>query len=156
MSKIQTRNYKLKREDKFAFRNTCLVQNLRIERARNLLHLRLVINEVKLEPTSKAHDHFVFDIPTIRENIRNLEPFGPENNLLLSLEDALVFNQMNAMSYYKSVPSSDLYNVLFTKDMAVQFELVVKADVSELNVTETYYLSDTQLEKEAEQKQQQE
>ena len=145
-SKIQTRNYKLKREDAFAFRNTCVVKTLRVERARNLLHLRLVINEVKLEPTKKAHDHFIFDVPTIRQQIRELEPFGPANSLLLSLEDALVYNQMNASSFYKTLSKDELYTILFTKDMAVQFELTVKADVSELEVTETSYMSDTQLE----------
>jgi len=144
-SQLQQRNYILKLEERFGFKNLCVLKSLKIKRARGIQHIQLNINDVKFDPTSTSIHEFTFDCKTIREQCRDALGLSEEEAALVSIEQYFVHNQLKAIQYYQSLNKDELNNSIFTTELAIHCIVRATTKIDKLEVTEESYKSDQQL-----------
>jgi hypothetical protein len=119
---LDVRKYKSYEYEGFVYKNTCLLKSIKIKRSRELRKVSIVINSVELQPSHTTETHFIFDFKVIREKCRNSEGETPEENDLIALEQALVYNQLVAIRYYTIVPVENFKNSVFTSALQIGFK----------------------------------
>lgn len=142
-----TRQFTLKSENRFKTPSTGLIKSWKILNNENEhLNAFVIFGNYELEIT-KIIPSFAtsktISVDEIRQYIREIDYPETEDDIkLLQLEDFICSQQIKSIQYYHSVPSSELYNCLFTSELNVYIELrdnfnqVIQDD---LQIEETYW-----------------
>ena len=144
----QDRFYVLKLEEYFAFKNTCLLKRISIKRTRGIKHIQLNINGLFFDPTKTSIDSIEFDMEEIRKRCNEVLGLTQEENDLLRLDEYFRYNQLRAIQYYSTCTKEQLNTSIFTSELTLFFKVNASEQIKRLEVTETSYKSDVQLEKE--------
>jgi hypothetical protein len=141
--KIDTRTYKLDKRNEFKFRNVCLLKSIKINKNREIRNISIIINEVEIKPTKINANNVIFDIELIRKHMRDVLGMDEEENNLIRLETTFVFNDLQAISFYKNVDHKLLKNFLFVnEDIKITFNVTAAKIPDYLDVEEEYIISD--------------
>jgi hypothetical protein len=141
--KVDKRTYKLEKRTEFKFRNVCLLKSLKIKKTREIRNIVMVINGVQLKPSKTNANNLFFDIEPIRTHMRDVLGMDEEENDLIRLETTFVYNDLQAMSFYKNIDHKLLKNYLFiNEDIQITFKVTAAKIPDYLDVEEEYIISD--------------
>lgn len=143
--KTHIREYKLKADENFGFKNLCLLKAIRVKKPRECKSMVLAFNGVGFLPTSTTSTEYVFDIGMIRENCRDALGMTQEENDYIRIEEYFMYNALKAMPYYKYISKDELNKCVFTTELAIQMVPVIKTKIKELEIQEESWPSDAQL-----------
>jgi hypothetical protein len=145
--KFYTRCVNLKDHQSFGVDRTALIQNWTITEPN--ITAKIIINGIILEPLGVLNflDGKVFNIPKIREALREIIPMTKRENNLCAIESTLFGTQLLSTEYYRYFPSSCLFDMLFTGDLCVSFlPQAVSGELPQrIAIEETYALSEAQI-----------
>ena len=140
---ILKRTYKLDKTTNFKFRNICLIKTLTIKKNKDIKDIYMVVNGVTIKPSKTSSNSVFFDFKKIREYMRDLLGLDEDEVLLSRLENTFVYNDLKAMSFYKSVDHTLLKNYLFSNDeLNIVFNVIAAKLPNYLDVEEEYIVSD--------------
>lgn len=141
--KIDTRTYKLDKRNDFKFRNICLLKSIKINKNREIRNISMIINDVEIKPTKINANNVIFDIELMRKHMRDVLGMDDEENNLIRLETTFVYNDLQAMSFYKNVDHKILKNYLFVnEDLQITFKVTAAKIPDYLDAEEQYIISD--------------
>ena len=141
--KIDTRTYKLDKRNDFKFRNICLLKSIKINKNREIRNISIIINDVEIKPTKINANNVIFDMELMRKHMRDVLGMDDEENNLIRLETTFVFNDLQAISFYKNVDHKLLKNFLFVnEDIKITFNVTAAKIPDYLDVEEEYIISD--------------
>jgi hypothetical protein len=141
--KIDTRTYKLDKRNDFKFRNICLLKSIKINKNREIRNISMIINEVEIKPTKINANNVIFDMQELRTHMRDVLGMDEEENNLIRLETTFVYNDIQAMSFYKNVDHKLLKNYLFVnEDLQITFKVTAAKTPDYLDAEEQYIISD--------------
>ena len=143
--KTHIREYKLKSDENFGFKNLCLLKTVRVKKPRECKSMVLAFNGVGFLPTSVTSTDYVFDIAAIRQKCRDSLGMTQEENEYIRIEEYFMYNSLKAMPYYKYVSRDMLNDCVFTTELAIQLVPVIKTKIKELEIQEESWPSDAQL-----------
>lgn len=148
-NKVKTREFKFLKSDFFVYKNTCLLQAIRIKRVREISDIYLVINGVKLKPTTITKTWVKWDFPTLRKMFQEALGDNKEENQWIALEETLYHNEVNIAQkhytnltydeYHGSVMTSELQVALFFKSTTIPKQLEAEEDVFISDIHQTTY-----------------
>ena len=103
---------------------------------------RIAINGVVVSlPDEK--DHY-FPVSKLRQTLREVLPFTPEENELVRIDSSVYSSQLLATEHYRYFPSNFLFDLIFTGELCITF--IFEGDVPEkIDLEEEYVLSEIQL-----------
>ena len=106
---------------------------------------KMTINGVSIN--LDGMDGRIFDSAFIRNSLRDIFPETPEDNKLCNVEAALFGVQLLCTEYYRHFPSSNLFDMIFTGDLCIQFfpECSTGQIPERIDIEETYAISEAQL-----------
>ena len=145
---LHVRDTRIYDEKKFKYTNTSLFTYLKVKRPKvtnkknEITIIKLVINEVEINPTSITDDFWIWDVYIIRNNIRELFPETDQEVLLKRLESTLVYNGLRAIQFYNGLKHDDLANSIFTLEIDIYFKFNAINNPKYLDIIETYIQSD--------------
>jgi hypothetical protein len=144
--KTHIRDYKLKADENFGFKNLCLLKSIKVKKPRECKTMVLAFNGVGFGPTSVTGTHYIFDLGVIREACRDSLGMTDQENDHIRIEEYFMYNSLKAMAYYKYLSIEELNKCVFTTELAIQMVPVIKTKIKELEVEEESWPSDAQLE----------
>jgi hypothetical protein len=87
-----------------------------------------------------------FDVKQIRESLRDIVPFTPEETSLCNIESTIFGTQLLSTEYYRYFPTKKLFDFIFTGELCITFEPIDCKDFPErIEIEETYVVSEAQL-----------
>lgn len=127
--------------------NVGLIKQWKVERVPNLVDIYVIINGVKVKPSSKTEQHFIFNFPILREKWLDLMGNTTAECDLMALEDACMYAQLQALEHYKKVPKEVMRGSIFTKDLNINWIPLWKSrtkndEITKIMITEQYIISD--------------
>lgn len=120
--KICTRIIKLKKEQNYSIERTGLVKRWKILTPNIKAKLYINNTELYIDNSDINFDGINFDIPIIRNYIRNLIPMDENENILCNIEGTLLLPQIKAMEHYAYFPLKLIDDFIFTGDIMISFE----------------------------------
>jgi len=134
------REFRCNQSENYKFKNTSLFTCLKVKKIKNVT-VYLIINDVKFTHTNETNKFYIFDVKRIREMCREAVGMTDEENELIRIETTFVYNSFVAMTHYRNVTGT-LANSIFSDDLDIRFEVVSKNPPSNIEVVETYAVSD--------------
>lgn len=116
--KFYSRSVTLDKNQQYGVGRTTLVKKWKIITPN--IKAKIIINGIPLN--IDFLDGIEFDIPKIREYLKNIIPLTYEENELCILESTIYGSILNCMDHYKYFPINQLENYLFTGDLCIKFE----------------------------------
>jgi hypothetical protein len=141
--RIDTRTYKLDKRNEFKFRNVCLLKGLKIKKTREIRNVTMIVNDIEITPTKTNANNFIFDIENMRNHMREVLGLDEQEHNLIRLETTFVYNDLQAMSFYKNIDHKKLKNFLFVnEELKITFKVSAARFPDYLDVEEEYIISD--------------
>jgi len=139
MSHFKFRNFYVKLNENYKYKNTALINYLTVERVKGINNVKLVVNDVELDPTVTTDKEWRWNICEIRQELRETIPMSKEENDRRRLEDAFVYNSLKAISFYKSLTNEELDDSIFTYELNIFFKVISMNKPDTLKCSETYF-----------------
>lgn len=140
-----TRHFTIKSENQFKIPSIGLIKSWKILNKNDqelnpfLIFGNYELEVKKLVPTMTD----TICIGQIRQYLREIDyPETDDDMKLLQLEDFMCGQQIKSIQYYHGVPTSELFNCLFTSELNVYIELRNSINVAideEFQIEETYW-----------------
>jgi len=149
MSSFDIRTNFVKRDANYRYLAQALISKWKIPRYPSIDKLLIYINNVEVRPSSTTDTHFIFDWKKLRNKWFDLLGMTPNECDLMALEDALEAAQLTCFEHYSNTPLEDIRGCLFTPQLHILFKPVWKRGkplVTEIEIEETYVLSDVRRE----------
>ena len=141
--KNNIRTYKLDKRTNFKFRNVCLLKSIKIKKTREIRNIIMIVNGVEINPTKINANNVIFNIEDMRNHMREVLGLDEEEHNLIRLETTFVYNDLQAMSFYKSIDHKKLKNYLFVnEETQITFKVSAAKIPDDLDVEEEYIVSD--------------
>lgn len=103
---------------------------------------RININGIMITPPDEKDQYF--SMPKLRQMLREILPFTPEDNELVRVDSAVYSSQLLATEHYRYFPVKFLFDLIFTGELCIVF--VFDENVPEkIDIEEEYVLSESQL-----------
>ena len=142
-----TRHFTIKSDNQFKIPSIGLIQSWKfLNKENETLNPFLIFGNFELQ-IKQIDSTFTdtIDIAKIRQYIRQIDFPESEDEIKLSqLEHFMCGQQIKSIQYYHSVPSSELFNCLFTSEMNVYIEL---RNSSNETITDDFQIEETYWEK---------
>ncbi len=127
--------------------NVGLIKQWKVERLPNLINIFVIVNGVRVYPSSKTDQYFIFNFPTLREKWFDLLGNTTAECDLMALEDACMYAQLQAIEHYKKTPKEVMKGCLFTQDLTINWMPEWKSrtkndNVNKIMIVEQYIISD--------------
>jgi hypothetical protein len=145
---LNIRDTRVYAEKKFKYTNNSLFTQLKVKRPNlsnkknKISNIKLVINDVEIKPTTTTDNFWIWDVYTIRNDIRDLFPETDEEVLLKRLETTLVYNGLRAIQFYNGLTHDELSNSIFSLELDIYFNFTAINSPKYLDIIETYLQSD--------------
>ena len=114
--KIETRDSYFNREKDYVYQNVCLLRKLTIKRPKGCKQFSLYINGVEIRPTDENSKELRWDFQEVRYRVGECY----DDNNMIRLNDMFVYNSLQALSHYSTVPAEEFDQTLFTQDLIIQ------------------------------------
>ncbi len=140
MSKIielNTRTFTIKKNQDYKFPSKGLIHSWEIKC--NVPNLKLLINNYIVN--IKLQNPLFFPVSEIRNYIRNIDcPETIDENNLCNIEGLLFKSQIDAIEFYPTLTTQNLYNSIFNRDLTIQLKCLDNSDTpDEILIEETYW-----------------
>lgn len=145
---LNVRDTRVYAEKKFKYTNNSLFTRLKVKRPNlsnkknKISNIKLIINDVEIKPTSISDDFWIWDVYTLRNDIRDLFPETDEEVLLKRIENTFVYNGLRAIQFYNGLTHDELANSIFSLELDIYFNFTAINSPKYLDIIETYIQSD--------------
>lgn len=142
-SRVKTREFKFLKSEYFVYKNTCLLKALRVKRVREISQYLLVINGIKIKPTTVTKFWVKWDLAEIRKLFQEALGGTKEENEWISLEDRLYYNEVNiAQKHYTNLTYEEYHSSIMTSELQVSLFIFGSSIPKQLEAEEDVYISD--------------
>lgn len=139
---IDSRQSYFRRENDYVYKNVCLLRKLIVKRPKGCKQFGLFINGVEVRPTDENAVEMVWNFEEVRYRLSECY----DDNQMIKLNDTLVFNSLQALNHYSTVPSDEFDKTVFTQDLIIQVRPPNKTALVPLfECTEEIFKSDVSL-----------
>jgi hypothetical protein len=114
--KIETRDSFFNRDKDYVYQNVCLLRKLTIKRPKGCKQFSLYINGVEIRPTEENTTEIIWNFQEVRYRIEECY----DDNNMIRLNDMFVYNSLQALSHYSTVPPEEFDQTIFTQDLIIQ------------------------------------
>ena len=143
-----TRQFRFTKKEYYVYKNTCLLKSLKVKKNRECKRFFLIINGVKLKPTSEDNNFAVWDFAAMRKNYQTLLGMNQEEHNMLRLEDTFYYNEVfTAAKYYTKIPSDALHSSVMTSELQIALFPIGTTLSTFIEAEEEVYLSDVAMER---------
>jgi len=152
VEKIETssvkREFKVKLEEGYRYKNVCLLQNLKVKKHKSFKLVTMLINGVVITPTEVTKTDYIFDMAQVRKANREIVfPEDQNEQNRIRLENMFVYNGLKAISFYPNPTNEVLQNSIFTMELEIMFKVQSTKPPKHLEIEEVVYTSQAQADK---------
>lgn len=141
---LKRRKVQLRVDQGYGIGRTALINSWKITTPG--ISARIQINSITISsPEEKDRN---FSAAKIRQKLREVLPFTPEENELVRIDSAVYSSQLLATEHYRYFPSNLLFDLIFTGELCITFQLETDSGHNlpeKIDLEEEYVLSETQL-----------
>jgi hypothetical protein len=142
-NKVKTREFKFLKSDYYVYKNTCLLKAIRVKRVREVSDYFLVINGVKLKPTTITKTWVKWDFATLRKMFQEALGVTKIENEWIALEETLYHNEVNiAQKHYTQLTYEEYHTSIMTSELQVALFIKASTVPKQLEAEEDVYISD--------------